>query len=274
MEAKLASADIVSARWDALAELPQRPPPGAAPADPWAQREFPPGAGALSRPHVRAALRAAAQEGPILALDLSGGALARTLAPELLRPPALLRRLRSSGAPDVTIIASPGALDDAARQSVAGAITCAALVHTPDPAGLLARLWRLLRPGGWLLLAAETVQNPGLGAYLARLRALMDDQLSQNHDTLISPEAAGWIARARAEALADPEAPQRWAAAHCAAAGIDLDSAAAALGATVVVRRRYGGLWYHPAAPFPEVESPAGPWGDTWATELWRKPGG
>lgn len=281
MDRKLADADLIHARWDAAeAQAPGGPAlragssalgpdPGTArsaepPGESAAQRAGLPG-GALepSRPHARSAMRRLRARGRILALDPSAGKVARALLPELFEGSARGREGQVAIVRDVRSLeaAEPGA----------DAVVCfASLAHAQDPAAVVRRLWSLARPGGRLGLIAETVEAPGLDDYLRRLRALVDAQLSQDHDTLISPAAAPWIDRLRAEA-ADPQAAERWAQQRPSGRGVDLDALARGVGARVIFRRRYGGLSYHPLAPFPEVEVGAGAGGDSWAVEVWEE---
>ncbi|MFG0283434.1 MAG: glycosyltransferase family 2 protein [Phycisphaerales bacterium JB039] len=257
---KLAAADLVRARWEAARDAP-RPLLGGVGAR-WQWREAPVEALELSRPHARAAARRL-RGGRCCALDPSGGAALRIVMPELLATRTLRRRFETS------IITGAESLQGEEQFDLVCSV--AALVHADDPAGLLRRLWERLRPGGSMLLLAETAVVDQLPEYLAELGRLMDCQLSQNHDVLISEEAAPWIRRVQRES-ADSEAAGAWAAAHPSGFGADLDAIAGELGARIVLRRRYGGLWYHPLAPFPEPERPGARRADCWATELWEKP--
>ena len=272
MQRKLADADLINACWDAL-ERRRAAPAGASAHDDlearWSWRALPSEALELAAPHVRAALRHAQAGGDVTVLDPSGGGVLNTLAPKLVEPPrSLLRRPQRSQ----HVVSSLAELQSLAPESIDGAITCCALAHLDDPGAALELLWGAMRPGAPLLLLAETIICPDLPAYLAHLRALMSVQLSQNHDTLISPEAALWISRLRGHDACLEDAAASWARAHPSAQGVDLGSAADAIGAHVELARRYGGLWYHPLAPFPELERDNAPAADSWLVAVWRKP--
>jgi GT2 family glycosyltransferase len=274
MQRKLADADLIAACWDAF-ERQRAAPAGASTDDDlearWPWRTLPGEALELAAPHARAALRHAPTEGDITVLDPSGGGVLNRLAPQLVEPPrCLLRRPQRS----LHTVSNLAGLQSLAPESIDGAITCCALAQLDDPGAALEILWGALRPGAPLLLLAETIVCPDLPAYLAHLRALMSVQLSQNHDTLISPEAAPWISRLREWHAGDARAPGSWARAHPSAQGVDLSAAADAIGAHVELARHYGGLWYHPLAPFPEVERDTGSATDSWAVAVWRKPKG
>lgn len=274
IERKLADADLIAACWDALdhlvagsAEADDTPAPEGL-FERWGRRHLPESAIALALPHVRAALRRAELAGDVLALDPSGGQVLRALTGRDLAPSRWWRRTPVA----LDVIDDLDDLAGVEPASLDGVVTCCAMTHLDDPAGTLRRLWQALRPGGAMMMLAETVVSPDLPAYLRHLRWLMAAQLSQDHDTLISPEAADWIEDLRAQRDEEPDAPARWAAAHRSASGVDLETIASALGADVQFDRRYGGLWYHPLAPCAEVERTEGPAADSWAVAVWRKP--
>lgn len=144
------------------------------------------------------------------------------------------------------------------------------LSTNPDPRGVLERAVASLRPGGLVLAAAELGEcEAGLRAYTAGLRKLIDEQLSQDHDWLVGPDAMAWVESLEHATDADDRA---WLAANPHPCGLDLDAHMAGAGLERVASMRYGGMAWHPLTPFQAVEGVDGRDADAWACGVWKKP--
>ncbi|GIW73567.1 MAG: hypothetical protein KatS3mg103_0089 [Phycisphaerales bacterium] len=143
-----------------------------------------------------------------------------------------------------------------------------------DPADALDRALLGLRPGGLVVLAAELTDcGQALASYVRALVRRIDQQISQDHDWLVSPQAMDWV-RAVAAGQSDgaSEAGRLWPADHPGLLGYDLPALMRSRGLSPIAWVRYGGLAWHPLAPFPVVPEAAEAQADAWACGVWTTP--
>ena len=147
-----------------------------------------------------------------------------------------------------------------------------ALGCSVDPASTLREAIAGLRPGGLVVAAAEVAPcESDLRAYAQALVRLVGQQLSADHDWLIAPHAMDWVGSLR---TATPQDDARWMAGRGRLLGLDAPGLMASAGLAPVSVVRYGGMSWHPLAPFEAPRGVDGAGHDAWLCGVWRSASG
>lgn len=147
-----------------------------------------------------------------------------------------------------------------------------ALSRSVDPSLALREALSGLRPGGLVIIAAELAPcRDELRAYAQNLIERIDQQLSQNHDWLIAPDAMAWVESLRHAA---PQDDERFLAGQPQLFGVDVPALMREAGLRPISAMRYGGMSWHPLVPFASCGDARGCEHDAWVCGAWRLPTG
>lgn len=187
--------------------------------------------------------------------------------------PGLLRGHYSARVLGIAPIdAMPLRLKPASRGPVDAVLLWHALSRSVDPSSALREALGGLRPGGLVIIAAELAPcRDELRAYAQALVERIDQQLSQDHDWLIAPDAMAWVESLRHAA---PQDDERFLVSQPQLFGVDVPALMRGAGLRPISAMRYGGMSWHPLVPFASSGDARGCEHDAWVCGAWRLPTG